>query len=698
MMAQPSNDDCLDAINISSVDNFCSDLAAFSNAGATPDPTSNDAINQCVSLSFDNGVWFSFRPGEPAVLIEINSGGVLGTLAQPNAILYTGSCTTGLEFVTCAPGNPTNLEMIASNLTVGQRYYLFIATEPGFEGSFQLCINDFIAPPSPESDCPAAVILCDKSAFQVESITTNGDDPTELDDFNGECLNQELASVWYRWTCDEPGPLTFTLTPNDYRPGVIADDLDFAVFELPNGINDCANKQMVRCMASGETGGCNPDTWLICRGPTGLSSSAGDTEELPGCNQCSGGGDDNFISPLMMESGKSYALVVMNFSNTGKGFEIEFGQEGGTFLGPEPDFSEILGNFIECDKSVEYFDASEPGADPIVDWSWNFGEGANPQTRQGIGPHNTTYESFGPKSIALTVESDRGCRVTTILDIFVDPCCEDFAPLEITADKSDVICAGTNTGSFLLSADLGNPEYNFSIDGGEFLPKINYTDLAPGEYVVDVVDTKGCEGTTVIEITEPPPLEIDAGLPLEIELGFQDTLDATIMPAGANVTYMWSPEEGLDCPDSEFIDCPDPIVISPGTTTYTVTITDEAGCTSSDQVTVRTIIVRPFYAPTVITPDTRDVESVFKLGFGRQAERVVEFCIFDRWGNQIYLGKDIELDQNNEMVSGWDGRFGTAVGQTGSAQVNPGVYVWYADVLFIDGEIIPLAGDVTIIK
>lgn len=695
--AQPVNDECLDAINISSTDNFCSGPMAFSNMEATADAVSAQAVAQCVNINFDNGIWFSFRPGAPAVLVEVNSGGATGSIGRPKAVLYSGSCTTGLTFEGCSPGNAATLEMTVSGLTVGQRYYLYIESDVAFEGSFQLCINEFVAPPSPESDCPTGVVLCDTKPFQVEAITTNGDDPNEMDGFPGACLDVELQSVWYKWTCKDPGTLNFTLTPNDYVPGLAADDLDFVVFELPNGINDCENKEIVKCMASGQSSGCDPATWLVCRGPTGLSDGSTDTEEFPGCNQCNGGDDDNFISSLVMEAGKSYALMVMNFSATGKGFEIDFSGTG-TFQGPEPDFSEILGNFIECEKTVEYFDASLPGPDPIVAWEWNFGEGAIPQRETDIGPHETFYDSFGPKSVALTVESTRGCRVTTIVDIFVEPCCKDTSTLAVTFEKEDLICADMNTGNFELIGLRGSPEHQYSVNGGEFLPKINYKDLAPGDYFIEIVDTKGCMSDTTITITAPEPLVVDAGPALEIELGFQDTLDATITPAGTNVTYMWDPEEGLDCLGSDLVDCPDPIVVSPGTTTYTVTVTDDAGCTSTDEVTVRTIIIRPVYNPNVFTPDTNDDNNTFKLAFGRQVEIVQEFSIYDRWGSQIYQGSNIELDQDNQMISGWNGRFGTGTGSTGTREVGPGVYVWYAKVLFIDGVSQAFAGDVTIIK
>ena len=37
-------------------------------------------------------------------------------------------------------------------------------------GTFQICLNGFIPPPSPESDCGNAVVLCDKSPFVVDTF------------------------------------------------------------------------------------------------------------------------------------------------------------------------------------------------------------------------------------------------------------------------------------------------------------------------------------------------------------------------------------------------------------------------------------------------------------------------------------------------------------------------------------------------
>ena len=713
----PTNDDCLSAISIPDTDNYCSADMEFNNLEASPDPSSAEALAQCSSFNFSNGVWFTFRPNLPAIFISINGQIPSGTIGQPRAILYTGSCTAGLNYVSCAPGGLDNLEFTIPNLTVGARYYLFIETIVGQEGTFQLCMDDFIAPPTPESDCPEGVVLCDKSSFFIEALTGQGNLTNELSSFTDRCISAESSSAWYRWTCENSGTLEFTLTPNNNFvvdrnfPG---DDLDFAVFELPLGINDCSGKEMLGCMASGQSQGCDTDIWIPnCHGPTGLRASSTDNEETPGCNACQGGDDDNFIAPLDMIAGRSYALVVNNFSNTGQGFSIDFGGTG-TFLGPQPDFNpEVTGVFVECEKIVMYTDLSDSETDPIDTWNWNFGEGAMPQDTTGRGPHEVIYESFGVKTVSLTVESTRGCLVNKLVDVDVLPCCKDTSTLDLTAMAGQNVCPGETAGSIEMMGISGAPEYNYSVTEvgtspqGEFLPNPEVGGLPSGFYQVIVQDIKGCEDTIIVEITEPDPIDVNAGLDLEFDLGDTDVIDASISPAGAEVTFSWSPNIGLLCEGSDTVDCLDPIVgaaftncldpsvIVPELQTFTLTVTDENGCTYTDQVSVTTNIVRPIYEPNVITPE-ESTNNIFKLGFGNQVKRVSEFAIYDRWGNQIFLLNEVELDSNNMMANGWDGTHARGAGF--SQFVNPGVYVWYAEVRFIDNVEVVFAGDVTVLR
>jgi hypothetical protein len=100
-------------------------------------------------------------------------------------------------------------------------------------------------------------------------------------------------------TCVQSGSLAFTITPKD-----LTDDLDFVVFDAPK--DDCAQKSIIRCVASGMGGG----NTNACLGAVGLNFTSTDLSESAGC----GGGNDSFVKALDMEKGKTYFVLVNVFN------------------------------------------------------------------------------------------------------------------------------------------------------------------------------------------------------------------------------------------------------------------------------------------------------------------------------------------------------------------------------------------------
>ena len=672
--AQVDNDECQFATFISSVDEYCSLPSEFTNVGAQPDA---EFENFCF-LNYENGVWFSFIPREPAVIIQVFANSpVNGSLEFPKIALFS-DCGS---FVECSPGkNIGNDELVQDGLVIGQLYYVMIESAIGSEGTFTMCIDEFIAPKAPEADCGNSVVLCDKSPFTIQNLNTAGNNTNEV---AGSCVQQEFASSWYTWTCDQSGTLTFELIPNDNGINAITDDLDFAIYELPNGINDCSNKQLVRCMASGANtlgnGAIAPlSEWASCNGPTGLRSGETDVNEDPGCL----GSSNNYIAPLDMVSGRSYALIINNFSRSGLGFHIEFGGTG-TFLGPEPDFDLEAVQAFECDKTIIFNNLSNSATDSIISYEWNFGVGADETFATGPGPHDIVYESFGDKIAALTVETLRGCRVTKVLDFRVEPCCADTSNLALDAEIIDVNCNGEASGQITGSGINGAPQYSFSLDGENFQPNPRFSRLTSGEYLLFIQDIKGCVNAINVNIEEPPPLVVTAMGDTLIDLGFSTPISATHVPPQSDVTYTWSPPDGLSCSE-----CPDPISTTPGTTTYIVTVEDEAGCTSSDTVIVRVNADYQIFTPNIFSPNEDGNNDFFPIFGNIAADAIEEITIFDRWGNRVYESQSMIL---NDRTSGWDGKFrGT--------YVNPGVFTWVAKVRFIDGIVETFSGDITVLR
>lgn len=672
--AQPVNDECSNAFFLNDLSNWCSDPGQYTNVNAT---ASAEASASCFPMTESHDVWFAFVATANTVNISINgntaAGG--GTLQNPGVALYSGICGTGLveeECLSDAVGNNT-VETFGGPLTLGQTYYIRVDARNESEGTFQLCINNFNQIPEPTSDCNDGVVLCDKSSFTVQSVSGAGSVTNEIDPTT--CIQEEISSVWYKWTCDQPGTLTFTLTPNQ-----ATDDLDFAVYELPNGINNCNGKQIIRCMASGENVGEPFANWEPCTGSTGLSLNDPDTEEIPGCQS----GDNNFASAVNMTAGTSYALIINNFSNTGSGFSIEWGGTG-TFLGPLADFviNPELG--VACEEDVNIIDASIDDAGDIVGWNWNFGAGAVPATANSEGPHDVLYNSVGTKFIVLTVESSAGCIVTEVIELEIQECCEVNSDLSISLDEViDPNCNGESSGAFSVSGIGGDPLYEYSLDGENFTTLSSFNQLPAGDYTVFVRDIKGCIDMIDVTLIDPPPFFVDAGEDVTIELGYDVDLEAIVSPFGIPVDYLWTPDSLLLSCNM----CPDPNAFPPNTTDFTVTVTGPDGCTAEDDVTVNVLKNRPIYIPNAFSPNGDGANDTF-IPYGGKSARVIKmFRIFNRWGALVYEGTDIMLGDESQ---GWDGTFK-------GKEMNVDVFAYYVLIEFIDDEILLYEGDVTIVK
>ncbi len=94
------------------------------------------------------------------------------------------------------------------------------------------------------------------------------------------------------------------------------------------------------------------------------------------------------------------------------------------------------------------------------------------------------------------------------------------------------------------------------------------------DYVVNGIDTLGCNSSDTVTITVNPLPNVDAGQNQNICLG-----DSTQLNATGALTYSWSPATGLSNTA-----IPNPFAQPVITTTYTVTGTSQAGCVNVDSM------------------------------------------------------------------------------------------------------------------
>jgi gliding motility-associated-like protein len=567
--AQSSNVDCASAFDLGIVTDYCSEEEEFDSEDVG---NSGYTTPSCWSDS-QNDLWFTFVATKTSIEILVNS--INGTMDNPEISLLKGEDCDNLLDIGACEVNMSNLNITSlfeSSMVVGERYFIRIdARTNGNDGTFQLCIESYNPPINPGQDCATASILCDKESFVVQSIEGDG---LEENEAAGSCLDvgsdgSENNSTWFKWTCSVSGTFTFVL-----KPLLITDDYDFAIFELPNGIDDC-EKNIIRCGATngGDLNPCGPNT--------GLDLVSTDLEEFASMN-CNPG-DDGFLRFIDMEAGKSYALLINNFSDSDAGFSLDF---GGTaeFQGPTADFALDFGT---CGTTVGIEDASLTGVSDIVEYEWQFGTDALPQSATGPGPFEIEFGTYGIKNITLKVVSALGCQVFVSKEIDLQPCAY-IDSLEIRLDSiNNIGCGGASTGYIAVSPSIDCGNYDYNIDGGPWQSEPIFDNLSSGDHIIGFRENDICYKDTTFTITEVADFTVDAGD--DVTITSQNVgVDLNVMTtAVGDVTVSWSPNTGLMCTDGSD-NCLNPNINVNSEQVFTVTVTDENGCSSTDQITVFT--------------------------------------------------------------------------------------------------------------
>lgn len=256
------------------------------------------------------------------------------------------------------------------------------------------------------------------------------------------------------------------------------------------------------------------------------------------------------------------------------------------------------------------------------------------------------------------------------------------------ASKQDIGCGVSDLGAVEVLGSGGAPEYLYNINGSNYSIANIFSNLSLGTYTIGAIDIKGCESEIQVEIQEVDPIEVDAGPDQQIEyLGDSTQLEGMFFAEG-DVSIMWTPAETVRCADGTR-NCLNPVVTPNGTTTYTLTITDEQGCLSTDEVTIEVLKVRPVFTANVFSPNEDGVNDVFNLnGSPTAVQSIVNMNVFDRWGNKIYTGRNLVL---NDPASGWDGRLQ-------GVPMSEGVYIWTASLTLTDDRIVNVHGEVTLVR
>jgi|GEM_PF-891410 len=193
--------------------------------------------------------------------------------------------------------------------------------------------------------------------------------------------------------------------------------------------------------------------------------------------------------------------------------------------------------------------------------------------------------------------------------------------------------------------------------------------LRSTEYQVEIVGPLGCKKKFNSDITVHPIINADAGEDEVIKYG-----ESYHLMASGGGSYYWSPSSTLS---NAYV--ADPFATPKSTTLYYVTITSQEGCKAMDSVTIS---VTNANLPTAFTPNGDGRNDILKLLIPDDLTKLLEFKIFDRWGNEVF--------QTQNITVGWDGTYKGVPAETG-------VY-FYTLSYSIGQKIYREKGDITLIR
>jgi gliding motility-associated-like protein len=292
------------------------------------------------------------------------------------------------------------------------------------------------------------------------------------------------------------------------------------------------------------------------------------------------------------------------------------------------------------------------------------------------GETNQTQFNLPAGVYTATITDSHGCEKSDSIVITEPP------PLSFELTSEDLSCFGIHDGMIQVNNMSGGiPPLLTSLQGEPFNNNLSYANLASGLYTVIVLDKNGCELTDTVTIHEPKEWSLSLGPDTTLTYGSSLNLDPKLsgIPQGILQTS-WS--------DGECENCLARTITPLSTITLTISAQDENGCTSVDELNILVQLNRDLFIPNIFSPNGDQVNDVFLIGAGPTLDEISILTIFDRWGNMVFQTEHFKA---NDPQFSWDGK-------KNGQLLNPGVFVFQLEAVFIDGSTEERSGSVTLIR
>ena len=286
----------------------------------------------------------------------------------------------------------------------------------------------------------------------------------------------------------------------------------------------------------------------------------------------------------------------------------------------------------------------------------------------------------GEGTYVLTIqESKTGCFTTD--SIVLQQESQGFN--DFTIDINRPTCQGFANASVQIS-EINSlyPPFQVYLGGNSYGQQQLVQYLDPGIYELLVVDALGCEVTRVVDIEEGDYPEVVFPPDTIIPLGETIDIQPLVFPDTVPLLVEWSAEPpcGPDC--LEYTLTPD------GDILLSLTVTDEAGCSATDDYLIRVSEAELVKFPNIFSPNGDNSNEIFFLPYTKGINTVSQLRIYNWNGTLIFSANDM---QPGEVSQGWDGTFE-------GRPAMEGVYLLEAVLLLSNGETTRVLTDLTLVR
>ncbi len=404
-------------------------------------------------------VWYTFVADSSSVTFNVTAGTMGGNIEMILGEAPNCSSTFTTVGSYCAPSSSSHTFL---NLTIGATYYLTISSS-GAAGTFTICGLSSTPIPLPGQDCATAAELCSNAPFG-QSTSSAGFGIQEVNPANS-CWGSggERQSRWYKFTVGASGTLGFVIDPV-----VNTDDYDWAIWDITTAGCPSTLSATPDAIACNWWGTMPPTTDI--EGSTGLStfttdiaicaSQPGAVDNDAGTAGCQPFSFVNFqtglYGPLTVQAGRTYAILIDNFSISNNGFNFSFG--GTAHIGPVADFVSL--------KSCTSVTLAGGPATSNTTYNWNFGDGNSSAATYSVAH---TYTAAGSYTTSLLTTDALGCSASINSVV-------DLGNPSLVVSPLDTICSGS-AAQLLSTATPNSPQLTFTNNTSTAIPNNNATGI-----------------------------------------------------------------------------------------------------------------------------------------------------------------------------------------------------------------------------